>query len=417
MSAICSDCIQDVHLKEIATKEGEPLICSVCMDDKRDCLGVEQLASLLEPVMRSHFSIGKEVQRLDTDDKLVWDQEGDDLSWVVQEVLGQYVEFERELIHAIIKLDDYRPQDGEDPFWEDTANYVPTNAYDQFRAKWDGALEELKSRQRFFSQSAKELFSDLFNEVDTLVISDNGVIVPVVRSLETGTVLHRSRLCRSNEWLKDFYRDPFTQVGPPPQISARAGRMNADGIVVFYGAIEQETCLAELRPPLGGFVVAISVRTAKPLRILDFIRLDKARDYTALSYFQPTFDAELAKRRFLRRLHTLVSRQITPGHETDYLITQTMAEYLTHLAEPPFNGVIFSSPQAKGGQNIVLFADPGVLSDSTSQIFGIDYVPESFRLFRTKRIEYEHDQVQVLVTQDNEVFPQVGDDDTEIGDE
>lgn len=46
---------------------------------------------------------------------------------------------------------------------------------------------------------------------------------------------------------------------------------------------------------------------------------------------------------FLRKLHNLISQPVVPGHEADYLITQTMAEYLAHVHQPHFDGIMFKS--------------------------------------------------------------------------
>src|SRR6202035_2572480 len=112
----------------------------------------------------------------------------------------------------------------------------------------------------------------------------------------------------------------------PPADQARAGRMNVEGVVVFYGATDSETCVAEMRPALGGDTALIALQTTRPVRLLDFTRLEKSHN-EGLSYFQPNFTAEVERLAFLRRLHTLISQPVVPGRESDYLITQTMAEY------------------------------------------------------------------------------------------
>ena len=91
---------------------------------------------------------------------------------------------------------------------------------------------------------------------------------------------------------------------------------------------------------------------------------------------------------FLRRLQRLISQPVIPGREADYLITQTMTEYLAHVHEKPFDGILFKSVQRSGGINIVLFPN-------AEQEFPLTYVDKSFQLFSTRSIEYEHDQTHV----------------------
>jgi RES domain len=91
--------------------------------------------------------------------------------------------------------------------------------------------------------------------------------------------------------------------------------MNAEGIPIFYGAKDAQTCLAELRPPLGETAAIISVEIIKPVRMLDFTRMITANK--ALSYFQPNFIEQSSRLKFVRRLARLISRPIT-GHESEY---------------------------------------------------------------------------------------------------
>ena len=64
-----------------------------------------------------------------------------------------------------------------------------------------------------------------------------------------------------------------SQLGPPPASDkATAGRMNAEGIPVFYGALEEETCVSDQGScPCGKLRDPCEVRPGafKPIRVLD----------------------------------------------------------------------------------------------------------------------------------------------------
>jgi len=92
--------------------------------------------------------------------------------------------------------------------------------------------------------------------------------------------------------------------------------------------------------------------------------------------------AEVERRAFLRRLHTLISQPVVPGREADYLITQTMAEYLAHVHDEPFDGIMFKSVQREGGANVVLFG--------AKRSFPLEYVDQSLKLFATQAVQYTH---------------------------
>lgn len=144
------------------------------------------------------------------------------------------------------------------------------------------------------------------------------------------------------------------------------------------------------------------MKTTRALRVLHFARLDEARTGKALSYFQPDFNDQAERRAFLRRLHSLISQPIVPGREADYLITQTMAEYLAHVHNKPFDGILYSSVQRAGGMNIVLFPEKGLLTDEPADAFRVKCVDDTVRLVSTTAIRYSHHDLEVTIDGDGE---------------
>lgn len=404
-SAICVQCANDVHLKILIEENSEELQCSVCGESDSPAISVTELGKFIEPILRQHFQLGPTVRMFGEDDKDWWEQDGEPISWAVQEVLGQYFDFEDDIVDAVVAAEDFWPQDGDEAFWDSTSLYVETRVkVGHYYAQWRHTLEELKHGRRFFSPAAQALFIKLFSGVEDQKAWIKDKFEPVVYFLPVHTELYRARICSSRSMLRDIMADPFKRVGPPPKEAARAGRMNAEGVPVFYSALDKSTCLAEMRPALGNELAVITVRTTKPLRILDFSRLEAARGGRTLSYFQPDFTEEVEKGAFLRRLHSLVSQPIVPGHEADYLITQTMAEYLAHVHNEPFDGVLFASAQMAEGRNVVLFAERDLLAASAAEAFRVEYVDGSVGVQTTKTIEYAHEELGVVVGDDGDVY-------------
>lgn len=403
--AICFECFEDEYLKVIVLRDGEHLECAVCHEATNNAITVEELGKLMEPIMREHFSLGKELKMFGEDDSEWWEQRGEPLSWVVQEVLGQYFDFEDEIIDAVIDAEDVWPQDGEEAFFDTTCNYEESSvSLRRYYAEWNSLLGELKHKRRFFNTFALEFFQKLFEGVDALQCwnEETKDYEKVVVELPNGTQLFRARACNSHQYLRDIYNDPYKHVGPPPNDLANAGRMNAQGVAVFYGAMDMDTCVAEMRPVLAGDTVVISLSTTKQLRLLDFTRLEQSIG-GSLSYFQPDFTSQVERRKFLRRLHRLISQPITPSKESDYLITQTMTEYLAHVHPESFDGILFSSAQRAEGVNIVLFPDSGQLDESQTNSFPLIYVEGSIKLYQTESIEYTHTERHVLIN-DGDIY-------------
>ena len=132
--------------------------------------------------------------------------------------------------------------------------------------------------------------------------------------------------------------------------------MNAEGIPVFYGALEEETCVSEVRAPVGSFVVLVKFDLLNPIRVLDLNALSIV--YSDFSHFDPDYIEKRSRERFLKELVGEMSRPVMPHEEArEYIATQIVSEYLANRVEPRLHGIIFSSAQTeKGGPNVVLFS-------------------------------------------------------------
>lgn len=416
--AICFKCIEDEVLRAKVESEGEPLLCESCGEENNNAFSYERLGEELEPIVREYFQHGPIVRKFYDDDRDGWEQEGDSLLDIVQTVLGQDVEDPDALVSALMEAEDYWPGDGEEAFYDDTQLYVSCRATPHaWMAEWHYLRDELAHRRRFFSDRARELFDRLLEGVADLKFfdKDTGQWLPVVKELPLGTEVLRARVVRSDSELRAFVETPSRELGAPPPEKASTGRMNAAGVAVFYGALDSDTCLAEMRPALGGRVLVGEFRTTQALRVLDFRRLEAARLFK-LSYFDPMYAEQRERAVFLRRLHGLISRPVAPGHEDEYLITQTLTEYLAHVHRPAFDGVIFQSVQRQGGANMVLFGRDGfepvidIAEDSADMLplftpplpgsepkqvllFPVEYVTDSAKLYVTRSIEYSHHEL------------------------
>jgi len=149
--------------------------------------------------------------------------------------------------------------------------------------------------------------------------------------------------------------EPASEIGPPPYKFAKAGRMNARGISVFYGATKEAVALAEVRPPVGAHVAVGRFEITRTLRLLD------VKAFQAITASGSLFDPITAKRlrsaRFLAQLGREITMPVMPDDESsDYLVTQAIADYLAGLTDPVIDGIIYKSIQhGADGTNVTLF--------------------------------------------------------------
>ncbi|MCJ7541599.1 MAG: RES family NAD+ phosphorylase, partial [Desulfobacterales bacterium] len=126
---------------------------------------------------------------------------------------------------------------------------------------------------------------------------------------------------------------PIKELSAPPAMAAKHGRMNAAGISVFYGATDAETCIAEVRPPIGSHVVVGRFKIIQNIRLLDLNILSEI--YATGSYFDQEFKRRKGHAAFLQRLVGELTKPVMPNKETlGYLPTQIVAEYLAEKVKP-----------------------------------------------------------------------------------
>ena len=120
---------------------------------------------------------------------------------------------------------------------------------------WEEMKQQLHHRARFFNNELSDFLADLFSDI-YLVKSSLG---PAVRQMgpsnEVPPTLVRARVCLTIDAAREVLSKAPASLGAASGRLVRAGRMNAAGMPVFYGAMALETCLAEVRPPVGSSVV------------------------------------------------------------------------------------------------------------------------------------------------------------------
>ncbi|MFC0679532.1 RES domain-containing protein [Lysobacter korlensis] len=392
--SICYRCIDDAALANIVRQEGERSKCTVC-GGRRRAFDTATLGRRVADAIRENFRLGTELRIFADadDDRGYFEQQGDALTDVVQEVLGQYLPNHDEIVDAVVDSDDYWPPDGDEPFFDEGFCYEPIGPdVSHMHVEWRRLQAELRHERRFFNAAIRTFFDGLFEGLEGLGASTSlhtDTVERPVRRLPANTLLFRFRATNGFDLTQQIFREPAQHMGAPPPDKARDGRMNAEGVPVFYAAMEKETALAEMRPAIGASYVYAQFATTKDLVVLDFRLLERARSHEVLSYFQEDYSQELSRRAFLRRFHAQIARPIVPGRESEYLITQAMLEYLTSERTPRVDAVLFNSVQKAGGTNIVLVP--------RATEFPVCYVQDSVGLCDVTGITYSHVDVATYV--------------------
>ena len=358
---VCHVCICEDYLATEVKKQGAVGYCSYC-GKEGEVVTLDDLAGRIHDIVQRDFRITPMLP-VDALDYLAvakgdWERRGDSAASVIAELAGLPNEVAHDLQDLLMETHDYEAikYGAGEPLYDTEAMYEPRIPDDsQFQVTWKTFREQVQTRARFFGPEAEEMLHFIFGDLTSLTAFDRR---PVIRGIGPGAEavsVWRARVAQSIEEVVRILKSPSTELGPPPPKSAVAGRMNPDGIPVFYGATELETCVSEVRPPVGSFVVVSRFDLLKKVRILDLDALSLV--YPKGSVFDPGYTERAGRAAFLGHLRNEIGRPVMPQNEAlEYVATQAVAEYLAHKVNPRIDGIIFESSQTGGtGKNLVLF--------------------------------------------------------------
>lgn len=358
---ICPDCVGESYLSAKIEKSDERDTCTYCQAKDAPTISVEELADEIAGAFERHYE-----QRSTEPDGIEyamskefgWSRHGD----LVADVIAEAAEIDgdpAEHVRLILEHENEdfeRAQMGEEGPFDDDTHYQEAGIDDhEFAAQWEEFEQSLKTQTRFFNNSAQAILDMLFEGIAEAKRREGA---PVIRTCGTGTDvthLYRARVFQSEEMLKHAIASPDSAMGAPPTNVAAAGRMNARGISVFYGATDPSIAIAEVRPPVGSRVVIARFEFLRPVRLLDVAALQNL--LVKGSIFDPAHARELRRGKFLRRLSARITMSVMPEDETmQHIVTQAMADYLAERKDLDLDGILYGSVQSEAnGHNVALF--------------------------------------------------------------
>ena len=349
---VCHACIGDKFLAKQVEKEGTREECTYCRATNT-AFTLADLSDSILRVLEDHFEL-----TLQDDLTEQFRQGSDDAETVIEEVAGLEQDIAADVRGYLFNRlgRTVNVAEGEENPYSHGMLYKEREAdTSDLRSVWWGFKEEVHFHARFFGATTAATLDSMFDTLASLrTIWDK----PVVRDIKPGdrdSSFWRARTAHSESEIRSILESLSSQLGPPPSDKATAGRMNAEGIPVFYGTLEEETCVSEVRAPVGSFVVLVKFDLLSPIRVLDLNALSIV--YSHFSHFDPNYIEKRSRERFLKELVGEMSRPVMPHEEArEYIATQMVSEYLANRVKPRLHGIIFSSAQTGGGgHNIVLF--------------------------------------------------------------
>jgi hypothetical protein len=361
---ICNQCVGESYLRDEIRTHGNRLRCSYCGRTAK-AYHIEELTQRIEDAFSRHY-IRTPDQPEDWEYPLLadkeleydWDRKGTPVSSAIMDA----AEIPERAANDIQQCLEYKYADYDLGTQDIETEFASSAYYEEKRAtdwewleKWREFERSLKSEARFFSRSAEQHLSQVFDKIDEMENREGRSLIVDAGPGTAISAFYRARVFQSDEKLKQALMSPDRQLGSPPSMCAMAGRMNANGISVFYGANRPIVALAEVRPPVGSRVVVARFEIIRPIKFLDLTALSNVS--TTGSIFDPAFSRDLERSTFLRRLSQMITKPVMPDDEKfEYLTTQAVADFLATTSKMQIDGILFPSVQMGGvSLNCVLF--------------------------------------------------------------
>lgn len=345
---VCQACLNDYILKNLNGALHEERVCCACGKMTRSALTPERIARFIQEHLPKHFQPDHGLYpgyELTLDD-------------VVGCTIGCSSETLRRAVSACLE----DPNADDDDFYWPGQEYCltpsPFQSEDHERwyavGPWHHIAQELAHGRRFFNDTARTFFECLIGEALEAEDPERLGAPAMVTMLDPGTAFYRSRIANGELEARSFVENAEIELGAAPKDRAANNRMSPAGVPLLYVSREIDTCIAEIRPSIGDTVVVGHFHSTAPLKFFDFTMMNRRLRHAPLSFFDPGYQKRSEQRLLLEYLHEEIARPVRAG-DTEYVITQALAEFIRYDKKWAFDGIAFRSVQREGGVNYVLF--------------------------------------------------------------
>ncbi|BBD03373.1 MULTISPECIES: HEPN-associated N-terminal domain-containing protein [Sphingobium] len=351
---VCGTCLADEGLAEAAATLAGARQCDFCGRRFRSerAVSIDLIAAYIMGCIAQDYDIPENVLFLDPESDNGWAG----MTWDKWEIVQDHLSTEWEVAEAVSSiLDDDRQWCERNP-----GQWLPSR---QLGEAWESFSRYVKHSSRFMFLREDEQPRGYHDRQDDDFVPATAMLdllgdavrsAGLIRTLGTGTRIYRARAVGEGQ---PWHRSA-ADLGPPPESDngPPAGRMNAAGIAIFYGALDPETPLHEALQSNGRVAMGV-FSPLRPLRLLDLsgqaplpyvgIFHNATRGQRGLAQFMSAFIDDIAR----------ISARDGREH-IDYVPAQIVTEYFRRvfrIDDAALDGIIYPSTRSAQGRNIALF--------------------------------------------------------------
>lgn len=357
MSYICPACVGEPFLSRLvstAAVEQDP--CAYC-ESEGPTAEISFVAQQCSEVISTFFEVSSLTMAVVHFNR---DPAGESLAEVVERLTSIPTKAVEDVVEELTQY--WYDRDTGEELYGDDPYFVPRRDISSpLIAAWTEMENSLRTEARYLNPKVCQFMDQVFGGLaEHVAASGNSVLVDAGPGTPISE-LYRARVFQSEKSLEAALQHPERTLGAPAAGLSAGGRMNAAGQPAFYGAMDEQTAIAEVRPPVGSWAAVAKFRIARSLKLLDLLLLEKAQLKSGSSLFDPATVAAAQRLAFLRELAERMATPVMPENQDhNYLITQVVADYLAMLPGISIDGILYPSAQRadsedREGINIVLF--------------------------------------------------------------
>lgn len=361
--AVCHNCVKNPSLKEFIIKHGSNNECSYC-EETAICVEVEELIGVIME------GVGTEYEK--AINQMAWD-EGE---YAGAQTWDTFELFQQELYDEISVNDDLLG-DIIDTVDDDTWCKVDPYQSSESEAHldmWDQFCNLVKNRMRyvFFRYNPHTSYPE---EPAFYILDHIGYAVENMSLFQRIPANHKFYRGRMHPYQIEILKED--QLCSPSHEVAKANRMSAEGISMFYAANDIATTMAEIYKPEFSCATIAEFNNSRELLLLDLTMID---DLVVPSLFDAEKRGLREPIKFLLSLNSDLTKPIENKQNIEYIPAQIVTEYFRYLFlhnNESIDGIAYKSSKSKSGICYVLFFDHDqCLPVNPSRLFLMEHTQE-----------------------------------------
>ena len=335
----CKSCINDQYIYQNLREYGELTECSYC-HNIRKTISVELIAKEIEA------GISQEYMHFEMED--------------YNPKTSEYI-IDTEILETVL-YDKYKC---DDILFDDICRYIPIDGWYERDNKYYGDKENIITYSKKWDEFAymvkyetRYVFFQQWNEDELDTKSKNilGFVADAIEALQLKKYISPNTNFFRGRTHNSIDNKPNNEaaLASPPACYAKANRMSAEGISIFYGANNTKTVLAEIYNGKDKYATIAQFKNTNELCLLDLTGFPNSK-------LPSLFDAKnRGKRDYIRFFNSFIKTIMKPVDQSEsieYVPTQILTEYFRHVYGygVELDGIIYPSSKNDHGKCYALF--------------------------------------------------------------